>query len=117
MRNNFLNQQIDDRKRIKQYYLEYCSACNFPNMPKLIIGFYKTTEKRSVDAYVNFKSYDGLSIELMIENLASRIYGVLFKSVCFHEFTHIYDIVKFRKNNTALNDISFYSEIHAAQIE
>lgn len=106
--------------KIQDYYNEYKLFVNKKEIPQIIPDFDMSNSILNCFAYVNREEIRGENIPIYINKSLFEYPEQYYKSILFHEFTHIYDANSIFKDedDTKFNSLmSSYSEFHASQIE
>lgn len=108
-------------KKIQEYYSEYKKFINVTRLPNIITIIKDDTKDIfSSYAYVDRDCLNETPIPLYISCQLFAYKEQFYKSILYHEFTHICDWAVTLKNmdiTQATKLMSTYSEFHASQIE
>ena len=106
---------------IQDIYRSFKKFIKNNNLPE-IIPIYDVSYSKldNVFSYVNPFPYKSTKVEIHISPELFEYKERFYKSILFHEFTHIFDLSNTLKNYNATEQnslMSTYSEYHASQIE
>lgn len=106
--------------KIQDFYSEYKLFINRKEMPEIVPDFDISNSILNSFAYIERDKIRKEKIPLHINKSLFRYPEQFYKSILFHEFTHICDANNFFKDEDEANFnslMSSYSEFHASQIE
>lgn len=107
-------------KKILTYYKEYKQFIEEENMPEIALFNVDSSDARKTLAYTKVEFLKMPIVPVYYKSKLFSYHEQFYRSILFHEFTHIYDSHIFFKEenfNDFLLLMRTFSEYHAAQIE